>query len=48
MFRLQLAEDEIAALRNRANLVDKYERQIQRLREDIAALTGRRDVILNG
>jgi len=43
-----MAEDEISALRNRANLVDSYERQIQHLRGDVAALTGRRDVMING
>ncbi|KAK2165880.1 hypothetical protein LSH36_44g00022 [Paralvinella palmiformis] len=46
--KLHMAEDEISALRNRANLVDSYERQIQHLRGDVAALTGRRDVMING
>lgn len=46
--KLRLAEEELSTTKNRANLVDTYERQLRRLREDVAVLTGRRDVLLNG
>ncbi len=48
LFRLRLAEDELANLRSRDSLVDNYERQLRRLRDDIAVLTGRKDALLNG
>lgn len=46
--RLRVAEDELSGLRAKTGLVDTYERQIRRLREDIAVLSGRKDYLLNG
>ncbi len=46
--RLRLAEDEISTLGQRASLVDNYEGQVRRLRDDVAILTARRQAILNG
>ena len=43
--RLNVAQDELAALRPRVGLVSDYERQIRRLRDDIAVLTGRRSAL---
>ncbi|KAI0216399.1 Mitochondria-eating protein [Lamellibrachia satsuma] len=40
-------EDEIIQLRSRANLVDTYEHQLRKLRDDISMLTGR-DYLING
>ena len=43
--RLSLAEDELVALRPRVGLISDYERQIRRLRDDIAVLTGHRSTL---
>ncbi len=46
--RLRVAEDDVIGLRSRASMVDNYERQVRHLRDDVAILSGRKEVLLNG
>ena len=44
--RLAEAEEENKALRAKAGLLNDYQTEVRRLREDIALLTARRDLLI--
>ena len=45
VFRLATAEEEVRNLRRRMGMVEDYERQILTLKEELAILTGRRNIL---
>ena len=41
--RLRIAEDELISLRAKVGLIDDYERQIRRLKDEVFILTGHKE-----